>query len=120
MSDKPNTCCCDALTAPDSWNPKGTKNFGRITIRDSGRHSATVGDNGLIAPLDHFRTYYFTNLIFPSGGDKNVFENFRAQLKEQYQQQLDNAIEKKAGEAVEYADFYQKLITFLQNVVDSV
>jgi len=114
----------DALTEPCHRFPKGTRSPAKFWLRETelDKQTVTVGTSGERAPMGNrkFCLYYFTNLTFIEG-DQEVFENFRAQLQERYQKQLEFYIQQVENpENPEYVEYYQGLQTFMQNVINSI
>jgi len=119
-------CVADAYawTDPCRRHPEGTRSTAKCWLRDTelDKQTVSVGTSGERGPMMNrkFCGYYFTELKFIEG-DQEVFENFRAQLRERYQKDVEFYIQQVANpENPEDPEYYQGLITFMQNVINSI
>ena len=114
-----------ALTYPCRRHPEGTRSkptCGNRTGTELDKQTVSVGTSGERGPMMNrkFCGYYFTELKFIEG-DQEVFENFRAQLRERYQKDVEFYIQQVENpETPEDAEYYQGMTTFMQNVINSI
>jgi len=113
-----------ALTDPCRRHPEGTRSIAKCWLRDTelDKQTVSVGTSGERGPMMNrkFCGYYFTELKFLEG-DQEVFENFRAQLRERYQKDVEFYIQQvENSETPEDAEYFQGMTTFMQNVINSI
>lgn len=104
-------CTAQASTPPMGRYPEGKKQNCELKLSETGKHGAHIGNYYGPLASSRFMCFYLSHLTFVDGNFK-LFENFRAQRLQQYQEELKETMESTPED--------ETYISFLEQIIKSV